>query len=63
MPFSATHNFTGFGNTVFNGIEGSPTRLNQIANAGLPKLKNAEFFNNNALEVPLPGTIGGFCAD
>jgi hypothetical protein len=43
---------------VFNGIGGGPTRPNQIANAGLPNPSNAEFFNNNAFEVPLLGAIG-----
>ena len=57
-PFSITDNFTGFGNSVFNGIGGGPTRPSQIANAGLPNPSNAEFFNNNAFEVPLLGTIG-----
>jgi carboxypeptidase family protein/TonB-dependent receptor-like protein len=57
-PFSITDNFTGFGNSVFNGIGGGPTRPNQIASAGLPNSSNAEFFNNNAFEVPLLGTIG-----
>jgi hypothetical protein len=57
-PFSITDNFTGFGNSVFNGIGGGPTRPNQIAPAGLPNPSNAEFFNNNAFAVPLLGTIG-----
>jgi hypothetical protein len=57
-PFSITDNFTGFGNSLFNGIGGGPTRPNQIANAGLPNPSNAEFFNNNAFEVALLGTIG-----
>ena len=30
-PYSITDNFTGFGNSVFNGIGGGPTRPNQIA--------------------------------
>ena len=57
-PYSITDNFTGFSNSVFNGIGGGTTRPNQIANAGLSNPSNAEFFNNNAFEVPLLGTIG-----
>jgi Carboxypeptidase regulatory-like domain len=57
-PFSITDNFTGFANSVFNGIGGGTTRPNQIANPGLPNPSNAEFFNNTAFEVPLLGTIG-----
>ena len=57
-PYSITDNFTGFANSVFNGIGGRTTRPNQIANPGLPNPSNAEFFNNTAFEVPLLGTIG-----
>jgi Carboxypeptidase regulatory-like domain len=57
-PFSITDNFTGFANSVFNGIGGGTTRPNQIANPGLPNPSNAEFFNNTAFEVPVLGTIG-----
>jgi carboxypeptidase family protein/TonB-dependent receptor-like protein len=57
-PFSITDNFTGFANSVFNGIGGGTTRPNQIASAGLPNPSNAEFFNNNAFVVPVLGTIG-----
>ena len=57
-PYSITDNFTGFANSVFNGIGGGTTRPDQIANPGLPNPSNAEFFNNNAFEVPLLGTIG-----
>jgi hypothetical protein len=57
-PFSITDNFTGFGDSVFNGIGGGPTRPDQVANPGLPNPTNAEFFNNNAFAVPLLGTIG-----
>jgi len=57
-PFSITDNFTGFGDSVFNGIGGGPTRPDQVANPSLPNPTNAEFFNNNAFAVPLLGTIG-----
>jgi hypothetical protein len=57
-PYSITDNFTGFANSVFNGIGGGTTRPDQIANPGLPNPSNAEFFNNTAFEVPLLGTIG-----
>jgi len=57
-PFTITDNFTGFGNSVFNGIGGGPTRPDQIASTGVPNRSNAEFFNNTAFAVPLLGTIG-----
>jgi hypothetical protein len=57
-PFSITDNFTGFGDSVFNGIGGGPTRPDQVANPSLPNPTNAEFFNNNAFAVPLLGAIG-----
>lgn len=57
-PFTITDNFTGFGNSVFNGIGGGTTRPQQIASASLPNQSNAEFFNNNAFEIPVLGAIG-----
>ncbi|HEY2461699.1 MAG TPA: carboxypeptidase regulatory-like domain-containing protein [Candidatus Acidoferrum sp.] len=58
MPFSITDNFTGFGNSVFNGIGGGPTRPDQIANPHLSNPSNDEFFNRNAFQIPTLGLIG-----
>jgi hypothetical protein len=57
-PFTITDNFTGFGNSVFNGIGGGPTRPNQIAPATLSNPGIAEAFNTNAFVIPTLGTIG-----
>jgi hypothetical protein len=57
-PFTITDNFTGFGNSVFNGIGGGPTRPNQIAPATLSNPGIAEAFNTNAFVIPPLGTIG-----
>ena len=57
-PFSITDNFTGFANSVFNGIGGGTTRPEQIASPGISNQSNAEFFNTNAFEIPVLGTIG-----
>jgi hypothetical protein len=57
-PFTITDNFTGFGNSVFNGIGGGPTRPNQIAPATLSNPNVAEAFNINAFAIPTLGTIG-----
>jgi len=57
-PFSLTDNFTGFNNSVFNGIGGGTTRPDQIANAAIPNPSNAEYFNTSAFEIPVLGTIG-----
>jgi Carboxypeptidase regulatory-like domain len=57
-PFSITDNFTGFSNSVFNGIGGGPTRPNQIAPATLSNPGIAEAFNTNAFVIPTLGTIG-----
>jgi hypothetical protein len=57
-PFSITDNFTGFGNSVFNGIGGGPTRPNQIAPATLSNPSINEWFNPAAFVIPPLGTIG-----
>jgi hypothetical protein len=57
-PFSITDNFTGFSDSVFNGIGGGPTRPDIIANPKLSNSNNAEFFNRNAFQVPTLGLIG-----
>ncbi|MGH7484057.1 MAG: TonB-dependent receptor, partial [bacterium] len=58
-PFSITDNFTGFANSVFNGIGGGPTRPDQIAPATLsnPSISGT-FFNPGAFVIPTLGTIG-----
>ena len=57
-PFSITDNFTGFGNSVFNGIGGGPTRPDQIAPATVSNPNVAQAFNINAFAIPTLGTIG-----
>jgi Carboxypeptidase regulatory-like domain len=57
-PFTITDNFTGFGNSVFNGIGGGPTRPDQIAPAGISNPGVAEAFNTSAFVIPSLGTIG-----
>jgi hypothetical protein len=57
-PFSITDNFTGFGDSVFNGIGGGPTRPDQVASASSPNKSNDEFFNRNAFQIPTLGLIG-----
>ena len=57
-PFSITDNFTGFANSVFNGIGGGPTRPNQIAPATLSNPSIGEWFNPAAFVIPPLGTIG-----
>jgi hypothetical protein len=57
-PFTITDNFTAFGNSVFNGIGGGPTRPNQIAPATLSNPGIGEAFNTNAFVIPPLGTIG-----
>jgi hypothetical protein len=57
-PYSITDNFTGFSNSIFNGIGGGPTRPNQIAPATLSNPGLAEAFNTNAFVIPPLGTIG-----
>ena len=57
-PFTITDNFTGFANSVFNGIGGGPTRPNQIATATLSDPNVNEAFNTNAFAIPPLGTIG-----
>jgi Carboxypeptidase regulatory-like domain len=57
-PYSITDNFTGFGNSVFNGIGGGPTRPNQVATATLSNPSVNEAFNPNAFVIPTLGTIG-----
>ena len=57
-PFSITDNFTGFANSVFNGIGGGPTRPNQVAPATLSNPSINEWFNTGAFVIPTLGTIG-----
>ncbi|HXO04256.1 MAG TPA: TonB-dependent receptor [Candidatus Sulfotelmatobacter sp.] len=57
-PFSITDNFTGFSNSVYNGIGGGPTRPDIIANPGVPNPSNSEFFNRDAFQIPTLGLIG-----
>jgi len=57
-PYTITDNFTGFGNSVFNGIGGGPTRPDQIAPATLSNPGIGEAFNTNAFVIPTLGTIG-----
>jgi hypothetical protein len=57
-PFTITDNFTGFANSVFNGIGGGPTRPNQIATATLSNPSINEWFNPDAFVIPPLGTIG-----
>jgi len=57
-PFTITDNFTGFSNSVFNGIGGGPTRPNQIAPATLSNPGIGEAFNTAAFVIPPLGTIG-----
>jgi len=57
-PFTITDNFTGFANSVFNGIGGGPTRPNQIATATLSNPSINEWFNPAAFVIPPLGTIG-----
>jgi Carboxypeptidase regulatory-like domain len=57
-PFTITDNFTGFANSVFNGIGGGPTRPNQIADATLSNPSIGEWFNTSAFVIPPLGTIG-----
>jgi Carboxypeptidase regulatory-like domain len=57
-PYSITDNFTAFGNSVFNGIGGGPTRPDQIAPATLANPGINEAFNVNAFVIPTLGTIG-----
>jgi hypothetical protein len=57
-PYSITDNFTAFGNSVFNGIGGGPTRPDQIAPATLANPGINEAFNINAFVIPTLGTIG-----
>ena len=57
-PFTITDNFTGFANSVFNGIGGGPTRPNQIATATLSNPGINEWFNPAAFVIPPLGTIG-----
>ncbi len=57
-PFSITDNYTGFGNSVYNGIGGGPTRPDIIANPSVPNPGLSEWFNRDAFEIPLLGTIG-----
>ena len=52
-PFSITDNFTGFGNSVFNGIGGGPTRPNQIAPAdSIQSLRRGGVLTPNAFVIP-----------
>ncbi len=57
-PFTITDNFTGFANSVFNGIGGGPTRPDQVAPATLSNPSINEWFNTGAFVIPTLGTIG-----
>ena len=57
-PFSITDNFTGFSNSVFNGIGGGTSRPDIIASPSVPNSSNAEFFNRDAFQIPTLGLIG-----
>jgi len=66
-PFSLTDNYSGFGNSVYAGVGGGPTRPDQIASASVsdPSTNHncgcgAEWFNRQAFVIPTLGTIGNF---
>lgn len=57
-PFSITDNYTGYGNSIYNGIGGGPTRPMMIANPKLSHPTIGEWFNTSAFETPLYGQFG-----
>ena len=57
-PFSITDNYTGLGNSVYQGIGGGPTRPLQIGDPHKGGHTINQWFNPQAFEVPQLGQLG-----